>query len=251
VTEAGLLPEMTVEPFYDINAFEWNKNRSYKAMLEEDGEMIRDYITSRPWGGDRAIVWDVMYLEWDDEVRGKIMEEWNGWEEFVEDFRRLISPNGTEMKVIADVHDYAIDGISEHRMELAVQFDGVTNWVGSSVLERGRTVPWEEAYSHISTNYEALAKFAQENEMSFVPFVIPGFDDRGNTCYGTGDRHIERSVALMDDLFSKSKEYATGNRINVPFNPWTEGFQTEPGTHRGNSYGTDFLEVVREHSVGR
>jgi len=44
-----------------------------------------------------------------------------------------------------------------------------------------------------------------------------------------------------------ANEYRTSKRVNVfTWNDFTEGTAIEPGTWRGNDYGTEYVEHVQE-----
>lgn len=74
--------------------------------------------------------------------------------------------------------------------------------------------------------------------------AFPGFNERG--CRES-NRRIPRSPEFFESVLELSDEYRTTELINiVPYNNWKEATTIEPGTFRGENYGTAYLEKVAE-----
>jgi hypothetical protein len=125
-------------------------------------------------------------------------------------------------------------------------FDGASTWTAAGVLESGGTVNWEEAMQFVEANYEGASAYAERNDMEFIPMVFPGFDDRANDYWG-GDRYIPRSLERFEEMLALAEEHGTTDMIDVAtWNDWPEGHQLEPGTWRGQDYGTAYPEAIEE-----
>jgi len=187
-------------------------------------------------------------------VYGEMVEEdYDDWSRFADDMKSHLRVEGNEPYIIAGTDDILRDGeiSSPERESLLTQFDAITNWIpGSLLLEhQGDTVPWDEAMAHMERTYRNTRQFCTENGMDFVPMVFPGFDDRGNQCWG-GDRHIPRSVDRFGEMLALADEYRTTDRIDIAtWNDWAEGTQIEPGSFGGNDYVTNYLEEVVKFQV--
>lgn len=247
--EADRAAEIDIECFYVVS-----QAMRRERDLERDFEFVREAFLSQPnysTHDGRPVVtfWDVDYLAWGGTdqakaVNDRIFEEWGSYEAFVGWIRDQLTVSGVEPYLVGDFHLHAIGGMPEEFDRLNRQFDAATNWTGK--LRAGETVPWEEAREHVRVGYEATRDWAEANGMDFAPMVFPGFDDRHNSCWGA-DRHVLRSPDHLRELLGLADEYRTTDRVNVAtFNDWMEGHQIEPGTFRGEDYGTAYLEVLQE-----
>lgn len=246
------LQSLSVEPFYVIS-----QAIRRKRDLEADFAFLRKNLlstsTAKTIDGKPVVTfWDFDFLAWGGSEASQraveLVEEYGGPKGFVDYLREQLTVNGTEPLLIGDLFDHAIGGYPENYAELNKQLDGATNWI-NAFGESGQ-VSWEYARNHVAQNFAATRAFCDQHEMRYYPMVYPGFDDRHNSCWGSG-RSIPRGPDHLRDLFELARKYTTG-RVNVAtFNDWTEGHQIEPGQFRDTDYGMEYLDVVREFSVTR
>lgn len=244
---SDLAAEITFECFYVlIQAL--RRNRSVRLDLE----FVRDtmfeldtYSTldGRPlvqfWGGFGAR-W---FLEDDPLFEDKSPSEHVDW------IRDTLTPDdGPEPFLVTTTGAYGRwrerdDADPDERTnEYMAAFDGYTTWFPH--LETGETTDWSDALAATEAEFSALNALAETEGKAVIPTVYPGFDDRGNDCWGE-DRYLPRSVDRFRDLLELADEYRTHDRINVAsWNDWNEGHMIEPGAHEGTDYGTAYLEVI-------
>lgn len=193
--------------------------------------------------------WNVRTFALGDE-REKVLEEFDGFEGFVDEFRSHLRLDGTDPFLVAGV---GTDTIDEQRRPLVEAFDAIGTWFPPTIHESGETgepASWAETLAITEDAFEELRTFALEEGMEFVPFAFPGYDETGNECYGRG-RKLPRSQERFRDVLELAETYATTDRINIAsWNDWPEGHQIEPGVFRDEAYATDYLEVVREFQGG-
>lgn len=174
--------------------------------------------------------------------------------EHVEWIRETLTPaDGPEPFLVTTSGDYGRwldrddadpDGRTNEYMQA---FDGYTTWFPH--LESGGVTNWADALAATEAEFSALGALADTEGKAVIPTVYPGFDDRGNDCWGE-DRYLPRRVDRFRDLLELADEYRTHDRINVAsWNDWNEGHMIEPGAHEGTEYGTTYLEVIRDRYI--
>lgn len=131
-------------------------------------------------------------------------------------------------------------------------FDGVYTGANARSAEGfEQNANQEETYEWMRENWEGIREFTEANDMDFVPGVFPGYNDEGNKCWG-GDRYTKRSPKFLRRQLHMAEEFATLDRVYLnSWNDWTEGHQIEPGSARGENYGTDYLEIIQEFQKSR
>lgn len=180
---------------------------------------------------------------WTDHKKERIMEEWGSYKNFVDDIRSHLRVDGVDPYIVGGFDSAGEYGYAPDQEDLATQFDAVTNGKAAPVWRDG-AADWEEMTSHIKENYRGHRKFAENHGLDFLPVVIPGFDDRANTCWG-GNRYLPRSQEGFQKMLQLADKYRTISKIDIAtWNDWTEGHQIEPGTFRGKDYGTEYLEII-------
>lgn len=254
--ESDLVNAIDVEPTYYISGpHRWTEDADFKQIIEEDMRYVREEFFTR----DNAATFEgrpTFYVEnamhWVAE-RERILESWDGLEAFADEIRSRLTVDGTEPFMVAGMgaqgHRYVDEGdYYRHHKELALGFDAVMNLVAAPVFRNDpdRQVGLDETRKWLDQNYRGHRDFADENDMEFFPRVIPGFDTRANTCWGNDER-IPRDLDFFETNLQMANEYGTAERLNIfTWNDFTEGTAIEPGTWRGNDYGTAYLERVRE-----
>ena len=114
-------------------------------------------------------------------------------------------------------------------------------------LEVDGKVSQQERYEELEEIFSGYEEFNNDYGTEFVPLVSPGFDDRWNDCGWGENRYAPRSTEHFRNLLDLAEEYKTIDRINVgTWNGWPEGHMIEPGVFRGEDYGKDYLEVLRD-----
>jgi hypothetical protein len=130
--------------------------------------------------------------------------------------------------------------------EFTSQYDGVTTWTARAAEGWGTNANQEETLEWVEENWTSAREYTDANDMDLIPMVHPGFDDRGNSCWG-GDRYTPRGPEYFERLLSLADEYRTTEKVYIAtWNAWTEGTQIEPGSFRGTDYGTEYVEIVQE-----
>ncbi|WP_435317806.1 hypothetical protein [Haloarchaeobius sp. TZWSO28] len=244
--QADLGP-LSVEPFYVISQA-LRRDRD----IEADFAFLRETLLStdrchRRNGRPVVTFWDFDFLAWggseDSKEAKALVEEYGGPAGFVAYLREQLTVGGTEPFLVGDFYDHAVGGFSDDYAELNRHLDGATNWI--TAFGADVTGEWPAARDRVAESFAATRSFCDEHDMAYHPMAFPGFDDRHNSCWGSG-RYIPRAPAHLRELLELAREYSTG-RVNVAsFNDWTEGHQIEPGRFRGTAYGTDYLDVVAE-----
>lgn len=244
--------EIEIECYYVISQA-MRRERDFK----QDFEFVREnFLTEDNYTtfDGRPVVqfWDVGYLTWGGneqarQVKNRIEEEW-GFGGFVDYIREELTVGGTDPFLVGDFHDlgqiYSEGNASEEMLEMFRKFDAASTWTGRNPYNE--TIEWEEALAHVESNFEGYRNLISEYNMEFIPTTFPGFDDRANECWG-GDRHLPRDSERFRTVLNLANEYRTTEFINIAtWNDWNEGHQIEPGSHMGEEYGTEYLEVVAD-----
>jgi hypothetical protein len=250
--EAGLIDEIDVEPIYFLSPRKWNQDaNNMKDMLETDMTYLQENILSREnaatYNG-RPTVYVSNAPTW---VNLGVEDEWGSYENFVNDMREHLTVDGTEPFLIAGMgaagwYDYAESGNDYET--LASKFDAVMNSISAQVVlgEDSETISWEEVSEFRDENFEGHRALADEYGIEFFPQINGGHDDLANTCWGSG-HIIPRSPQHLQEDLERAEEYGTADRRNIfTWNDFTEGTAIEPGTFRGNNYGTAYLEKVEQ-----
>ncbi|MCT9096135.1 hypothetical protein [Haloarchaeobius sp. HME9146] len=237
------LGPLSVEPFYVISQA-LRRDRD----IEADFEFLRETLLStdrchRRDGRPVITFWDFDFLAWggseDSKEAKQLVEDRGGPAGFVDYLREQLTVDGTEPFLVGDFADHAVGGFPADYTELNRHLDGATNWIPVQT----EVFDWETTRDHVAQSFAATRTFCDEHDMAYHPMTFPGFDDRHNSCWGSG-RYIPRAPAHLRELLELAREYSTG-RVNVAsFNDWTEGHQIEPGRFRDTTYSTDYLDVV-------
>lgn len=255
--ESELLEQAIVQPLIPWSVFRDTMDESWKEdVLPDYASLVRDRLLSREIislreGRPVVSTWSFRTFA-SGEEREKVMDEWGSYEAFIHDFRTRLAVNGKDPYLVGGMASAGMGSAYQvpRIRDLAIQFDAVRNWTARINQHRGETYGWEQVLSDVEANFRGTQEFTDANGMDFIPTVFPGFDDRGNTCWG-GDRLIPRSPHRFNQMLELAEEYASTDRVNIySWNEWFEGSQIEPGTHRGNRYGTSYLEVVKDFQQG-
>lgn len=248
--EASLSRAVDVECYYVLS-----QALQRQRDLEADLEFVRDNLFGHERYsrvGRRPVVqcWGVGFLAWGGNeasrrVQQRLLDAHGSYTAFVAHVRSALTVDGVDPFLVGEFRNQGLGGVDEPYVELFSQFDAGSTWTG--VLEPGETVPWEASLERTRENFEHLRRFTDEHDMAFIPTVYPGFDDRHNSCWG-GGRHVPRSPAHLDQLLRLADEYRSMAKVNLAtFNGWSEGHQVEPGSFRGEDYGTAYLESVASY----
>jgi hypothetical protein len=186
------------------------------------------------WGAGNAV--------WREESDQYIKDEWGDYAGFAEYLKSAFGGD-QEAYIVGDTP--AAEGVGGEKYENYFRnWDGVTTWGQNA----HKIQDWGEVLAKTERDFEKTRAYADENDLGFVPMTFPGFDDRHNTCWGK-DRHMERSVDGFRETIDLAIEYKTEvpNKISImTWCDWAEGTQVEPGTFRGEDYGTDYIEQIAE-----
>lgn len=253
---APLFKKMTVEPWYWIGEGVWegDGDREVPESVKDDIvhprlHTFRDEIIAK----DNAATYDERPIFNFGNApkllapyhRETVEEEWGGHEAMMRDVRQQLRRDGTDPFLVAGLA--GLDGTYDDVLaEFVTPFDAVTTWQGAGAWGDDNQATWEEAYNFMKELFRSHREFTDAHDMEFIPHVFPGFDDRHNTCWG-GDRLTPRSPSHLAQLFELADRCRTTDMINIAtWNDWTEGSVIEPGTFRGNDFGTAYLEVVEK-----
>ncbi|MFB6208064.1 MAG: hypothetical protein ABEJ69_01815 [Candidatus Nanohaloarchaea archaeon] len=251
--DSHLIDQITVEPFLVKMPFIRNMSRSWKdEIMPRDLPPLRDHFLSRDNAATidgRPVVstWSFSHFVYDPESKTKIMDEFGSYEAFVDDMRSHLRVDGTDPFLIVGKGPYHLqDGGKLH--ELVRHFDGLTTWFPGGEWRNGEDESWEEIINRVEGYFENNHQYATDHGMEFVPKVFPGYDEDGDGCNREGNRHIPRSPDRFRQLLDLAEQYTTGeDRIDIAtWNGWVEGHHIEPGTFKGNNYGAEYVEAVRE-----
>lgn len=109
----------------------------------------------------------------------------------------------------------------------------------------------DEFLSDVEAHWETWIKQINANGLRFVPFVMPGYDDRSL-------RGNDRPILGRDDGQFYRESWAMAKRFmdsDIPhialtsFNEWHEGTEIEPSRQHGTSYLDDTRELSRRQSA--
>jgi len=253
--DSELVDVIDVEPTYYISGpHRWTENADFEQIVEEDMTYIREEFFAR----ENAATFDgrpTFYVEnamhW-VAVRDRLLETWDDLGAFADELRSRLTVDGTEPFMVAGLgsqgHRYVEAGdYGPYHKELARGFDAVMNLTAGPVFRNApeKQATQEDALAWLEQNYRGHSAFAAENDKEFFPRVIPGFDTRANICWGNDER-IPRDPDFFGTNLQMANEHRTAKRMNVfTWNDFTEGTAIEPGTWRGNDYGTAYLERIQ------
>lgn len=109
---------------------------------------------------------------------------------------------------------------------------------------------WDAIRDRVESDFRDGHQYATDKDMVFVPKVFPGYDEVDG-CERDGSGFIPRNQNGFQQLLELAEQYATSDRIDIAtWNGWTEGHQIEPGTFRGEEYGTEYLEIIKNFQSG-
>ena len=100
---------------------------------------------------------------------------------------------------------------------------------------------------NVERQYELWAKITEQNGITFIPNILPGFDD---TAVRPEAHHpvIPRSVELFQKQYNSAKKLATGNQriiMITSWNEWHEDTSIEPTADEGTAY----LDILLNRSI--
>lgn len=261
-----LLNEVPLEVMYVIgNSMRWRGDKSVGERLDDCLETIReDFFTQDNYakrdGRPTVKFWDISWVTWEGEeasedTRDYILNEFGGFEEFGNHLRSELTVDGNDPYLIGGFSNfgeiYYEEGSQswmEEELNLVRSLDAVSNWIEPLPPEESSI---EKDNDIVNSNYIGYEKLAEEEDLDFIPLAYPGYDDRDNNCWVDEQRYLPRGNEYFEDRLRIADEHRTIDRIDTAsFNDWGEGHQIEPGEHRGEEYGTEFLEVVREFAQG-
>jgi hypothetical protein len=251
-----LSDQMPLEGNLDTPKFwKWKGDRSFREKLKQSLEWYAGNYLSQPnartTADGRPLVrlYGAGFLAWNEESRDHIMSEWGNYEAFVDHLRDLLTVDGTEPYLIGQTPKGV--GVGDDNFEEFFQhFEGVTTWTQDAQNVDGG---WNALLERTAEDFELTREYADQHDQSFVPVVFPGFDDRHNDCWGS-DRHFERGLDRFGSFLDLALEFATEdlNEIHVcTWSAWAEGTQIEPGSFRGEDYGTGYVEAIKERQTAQ
>jgi hypothetical protein len=263
-TLPGTEPVLEVE-LISANLYKWAPERdlTFRENLSSSLEFVRETLLSRENygtvddgtdGDDRPVVtfWGNGFLAHSEEARTTIEDEWGGTEGFVAWVREALTVDGTDPYLVTDTPDGHVGPGPAKFRNLFQHYDAVTNWMGVNELERQGTLEWNAALEYTDRNMAATREWALEQDIGYIPTAFPGFDDRGNTCWGH-DRYLSRDPERFAQVLDLAAEYRTDppNRITVgSWSGWPEGHIVEPGSFRGEDYWTTYVEQIQSLHEG-
>ena len=138
-----------------------------------------------------------------------------------EDWARLLAPDG-EITIRGTDSDAVMIGLWVRQDEgdffLGGGFDGFYTYFGSDGFTWGST----------STNWAALADFARQNDLQFVPCAGPGYIDTRIRPWNARTTRSRENGTYYDRMFQAAID-CRPSRIGITsFNEWHEGTQIEP-----------------------
>ena len=260
--EKTLLTHVPIEVLYGPPTARLRGDRSIEEHLEDTITAIteeffpRDNYVQRD-GRPVVQFWDMPWVTWggtDDSQAfiDFIEDRWDNYGGFVEYLREELTID-SEPFLIGDFRGLGRaynrdEGVVEAQLDMAREFDALTNWVGP--VEAGTTIEQDEHLAYFEENFEGYAKLANDFDIDFIPMTIPGFDDRANDCWGA-DRHVPRNLAYFEEVMELADRTRTLDRITIAtYNDFGEGTQIEPGTFNGSEYGVAYLEIIKEFVEG-
>lgn len=246
-----LLDEMKIEFSYPIiQAFRRERDifGDFDVMVEIlEAHEKRGTIDGRP----TVYLWGFLGLYHNDDIYARITNEHGGLEELVHEIRDALTIGDSEPFLIPDIWGFGeVWGRTKNEPEdlypAITACDGVSHWSSGLLNEQGEATQeeWlESMYDRIS----GTRSFADEHDLEYVPFILPGFDDRDNEIWGE-DRYAKPAPDILDQMAAWATEYATTDLCFVAtWNDWAEGHMIEPGTYDGEDFGTAYLEVLETH----
>jgi hypothetical protein len=222
-------------------------DESFREKLEADLSWYADAYLSRgnlettPDGRHLVTFWNGVFYAWNEESRATIMDEWGGYGAFVDFLRDVLTVEGREPYLISQAMRSVGVGDDEAKAYLE-HFDAVTSWT-----QKGHEIgEWDSVLERTQRDFEQTRTWVDERDMGFVPTAFPGFDADHNDCWG-GKRRLERSPERFAQVLDLALQYRTEtpNKITAAtWSAWAEGTQIEPGSFRGEDYGTTYLEPI-------
>jgi hypothetical protein len=118
-------------------------------------------------------------------------------------------------------------------------FDGITNYnMHASVPDIA-----ENFNEKVASHYQIWAQAAERAGVTFIPNVLPGFDDSGVNPFGNTPR-IPRSLDLFAEQLKSALTLASGPTLIVmitSWNEWHEYTAIEPS----EEFGFQYLDLLR------
>jgi hypothetical protein len=254
--ESDLVDQADVEPFITLPANRWGPDApsvdSYRDdLLRPHMQRIRDQMMGREnvstfEGRPVVQMWNPVLLR-RDHYHDIVEDEWGGYEEFFDDMRNLLHPDGPRPFLVGGTNWWGEIGYQgDRRRAIAQQFDAVTTWVHPTIGEDNQASQ-QEVRDWVERNFEGHRDFVDSHDMEFFPMGFPGFNERECREERRSGRRIPRSLGFFHDILQLADEYRTTDFVNVvPYTNWAEGTQWEPGTFMDEDYDTAYLDVVQE-----
>lgn len=137
------------------------------------------------------------------------------------DWARVLSPAG-EATIRGTAHDAIVIGLwvgeDDGGTILAAGFDGFYTYFAIDGFTYGST----------AANWPAMAQWAWEHELLFVPCIGPGYDDTRIRPWNAPNRRDRERGAYMDRMFRPAFVASTPFLGITSYNEWHEGTQIEP-----------------------
>lgn len=259
-TDSQLATDIELRPIYAIKDYRWNPDRTDRNwkdnVVPSDMKFLRDHILSRDNvvthdGRPVVNIWNAAMIPWDEDYHSGVMEEWGDYESFTEDIRSNLRVEGGEEPFLIGgiTGGTAYSGVENSKPQIPAflrTLDATTSWTAWGPRQDSPAY-WEDVLPWVKQNYEGHRTFTDKHDMEFVPMVFPGFNHEMNTCWGSGGV-IPRGLNGFEKLLELADEYRTTEMVDVAtWNDWTEGSQIEPGKYKGNEYGPEYLQSIKEY----
>jgi hypothetical protein len=153
--------------------------------------------------------------------------------EILREMRENLKDKRYEIYLIGEMFLPAIPGIASWlppKEEFLEEMNGITNWIAFRPWDGSRTgvKTWDEVLNDVKTYYPKWQEYTNSHNMSFVPFVYPGFDDRN--CSWGSDIVLPRYPDRFREFVELALSY--NSHINMmliaTWNDWNEGSNIEP-----------------------
>lgn len=254
VDQVDVVPEISWNTFGNSDPATWEDE-----VVPRVTDLLRDTLmsnTTTATYGDRPVVrmGAVGAIALHDTPRQHVMKQWGSYDAFMDDIRSRLTVDGSEPFIYGGMPFANWENAYDHPEleQFAPLLDGVSTWVPGINQHAGETYHWEDVFRTVRNTFQTHHDFVTSNDMEFIPTTFPGEDDRGNTCWGPeGKRHIPRSTDRFQQFLGIAEQYATTDMIDIAtWNDWAEGTMIEPGTYRGEEYGTAYLDIIQEFQSG-
>ncbi|MFW6015626.1 MAG: glycoside hydrolase family 99-like domain-containing protein [bacterium] len=210
---------------------------------------LKNYNTFK--GRPVVYFYNIHHIMSDKIINSNGREEWDSPSEYVDHLRSQLTVNGVEPYLICDFQHIGYQKYNNWKEEdeiekvkkLLSSFDAVTTWTG---YNPNKTFKWKKQIEFVKKNFKGYEELMNEYDFEFAPRAFPGFDERANDARKT-NRYTPRSLRYFRESLELVDEYRTIPHVNIAtWNEWEEGHMIEPGYYRGEYYGFDYLNEIKE-----